>query len=894
MNNHKMRTVIAVFLLLTLVTGAVWPVMAQGAKRPGSAAIPPGEFKAGQILVKFKGGMSAASAESTLQQSDATYERTLYGSDVQTWQVPKGTELTVVEKLNADPQVAYAELNYRITAHDTVPNDPSFTKQWAHSIMESPAGWDLTTGSAAITIAILDSGVDEGHPDLAGKIVAGYDYVDNDNNPHDLNGHGTHVAGIAAAVSHNGIGVAGMDWQARIMPIRVLDAEGGGYMDTLAEGIFWAYSHGAEVLNISSGGPYFSFSVLDAVNAARTAGSLVVASMGNDNSSTPVYPAAYGSVLAVSATRHNDTRAGYSNYGDHCDVAAPGGNMSAYQDPNGIYSTMPTYPVYMTTQDNYWTNYDYVQGTSQAAPYVAGLAALIWSLKPSLTPDEVQEAIETTAVDLGQTGWDRYYGHGRVSAVAALRVYSPPLAPALSPIRNSDGGGTYLVDWNDEPNADVYVLEMSNVPSFLNATVVYSDTASEFQVIDRPGGFWYYRVLARNDNGDSPWSAVQSVRVKPGPPVLSAINNPGSEDEYQLVWAASAGATGYTLEEDGDPAFGSPTVRYQGSALDYSVTGQRAGTWHYRVLAYNVVGSGSESNVESTSVAPAALTEPFLNLIDNEDGDDNFLVSWMQVTGATSYVLEESHDAYFSAPREVYSGAALHFSVVNQPRGTWYYRVRAFGPGGKSPWSDRRSAIVPVVVHLPLLARNYDALEAAGQIENGDFEDGPVVWTEFSRTDFDLIIDWGFPSGVVPHSGAWAAWLGGGLDETSSIQQLVTVPTSSPYLHYWHWVSSLTEPCGQDYAGVVVDGAPVALHDLCLAQNTGGWREHSVDLSAYAGQYISLQIRVENLPHTFSSLFVDDVRFQATAAVEQPATQRLAEPATLEPRKPGVPAGIER
>jgi thermitase len=892
-NNHKMRTVIAVLIQLVLVAAAVGPVMAQVANGAGSAAIPPGEFKAGQILIKFKEGMSPASTSSTLQQFDATYERTLYGSDIQTWQVPEGSELALLEKLNADPQVAYAELNYRITSHDTVPNDPSFARQWAHSKVQSPAGWSITTGSAGTTIAVLDTGVDERHPDLAAKIVAGYDFVDNDKNPHDLNGHGTHVAGIAAAVTDNGIGVAGMDWQARIMPIRVLDALGEGYMETLAEGIFWAYSHGAEVLNISSGGPYFSSSVLDAVNAAHNAGSLVVASMGNDNSSTPVYPAAYGNVLAVSATGRYDVRAGYSNYGDHCDVAAPGGNMSAYQDPNGIYSTMPTYPVYMTTQENYWTNYDYVQGTSQAAPYVAGLASLVWSLKPSLTPDEVQEAIETTAVDLGALGWDRYYGHGRINALAAVRVYSPPDAPTLSPIRNS-GGGTYLVDWSDVPNAATYVLEMSNALSFGNAAVVYSGTASQFQVSNRPGGIWYYRVLARNENGDSPWSAVQSVQVKPGPPLLSAISNPGSEDAYQLVWSASAGATGYTLEEDADLGFGTPTIRYQGSALTYAVTGQRAGTWHYRVRAYNVVGSGSESNVESTSVAPAALAEPFLNPIDNEDGDGSFLVSWMQVTGATSYVLEESHDAYFSSPRERYSGAALHISVVNQSGGTWHYRVRAFGPSGKSPWSDRRSAIVPVVVRLPLVAKNFDVLGSVGQIENGDFEKGSTVWTESSSRGFDLIIDWGFPSGVAPHRGDWAVWLGGGYGETSSIGQQVMVPAGSPYLHYWHWVSSVTDPCGQDYASVRVNGVPVEFYDLCLAENTGGWQEHSADLRAYAGQSIALQIRVTDRPNTFSSLFVDDVRFQTTAAVEQSAIQGAAPPATLEPRDPTVPSGINR
>jgi hypothetical protein len=450
------------------------------------------------------------------------------------------------------------------------------------------------------------------------------------------------------------------------------------------------------------------------------------------------------------------------------------------------------------------------------------------------------------------------------------------------------------VDWNDIPNAASYVLERSSNDSFSNPAVVYSGTASMYQVVARPGGTWHYRVLARNDNGDSPWSNVQPVGVRPEPPILASIDNPGNENGYQLVWSASVGAIGYTLEEDDDPFFASPSVRYQGAALEYGVTGQPGGTWYYRVMAYNAVGSSSESNTQSTSVDPAALTAPFLNPIDNEDGDGEFLVSWIEVPGATGYRLEESGDVYFRTPREVYSGTAPLFLVVGQPEGTWHYRVRAVGSSGGSPWSNQRSVVVPAVLHLPFVARNYDAQALMGKIENGDFEDGPTVWTEFSRRGFELIIDRGFPSGVAPHGGNWATWLGGGYGEISYIEQRVDVPPSNPYLHYWYWVSSVTDPCGQDYARVLVDDATVELYDLCMANNTGGWQEDSVDLGAYVGQAIDLQIRVDNRPDTFSSLFVDDVWFRATATVEQPSTQGLSSPATLEPRTPDEPIGIER
>lgn len=154
-----------------------------------------------------------------------------------------------------------------------MPNDPYFGQQWAHTLIRTPAAWDITTGSSSITIAIVDSGIDENHPDLLNKIVAGYDFSDGDSNPHDLNGHGTHVAGIAAAASNNATGIAGVNWQARIMPVRVLGMDGTGYNFDISEGIRWAYQHGAKVINLSLGGPDEAQNMRDAVNEARSAGS---------------------------------------------------------------------------------------------------------------------------------------------------------------------------------------------------------------------------------------------------------------------------------------------------------------------------------------------------------------------------------------------------------------------------------------------------------------------------------------------------------------------------------------------------------------------------------------------------------------------------------------------
>jgi thermitase len=389
--------------------------------------------------------------------------------------VPQGQELALIERLQADLDVEYAEPNYVYHAFVS-PDDPYYGNQWAHTRMQSPAAWDIITGTTTVVIAILDSGIDETHPDLATKIVAGYDYVDNDTNPHDLHGHGTHVAGIAAAATNNGVGVAGMNWLARIMPVRVLNQQGSGSSAGITDGITWAYQHGAKVLSLSLGGPTRSQSMQDAIDAAYAAGSLVVAAMGNANNSALAYPAAYNNVMAVSATGPTDSKASYSNYGSHCDIAAPGGDMSDLHDPAGILSTMPTYGVWMTNNSPYYsTNYDYLNGTSQATPYVSGLASLIWSVNSTLTPAQVQNIIQSAAVDLGTSGWDQYYGWGRINALAAVQAARATLGPDLELVKQAVGS----IDLQPG-DAVTFALAVRNLGGDPATGVVVTDTLSTY------------------------------------------------------------------------------------------------------------------------------------------------------------------------------------------------------------------------------------------------------------------------------------------------------------------------------------------------------------------------------------------------------------------------------
>jgi len=299
--------------------------------------------------------------------------------------------------------VLYVEPNFLLQAADTVPNDPNWGVQYGMINIRAPQGWDLTTGSAAVTIAIVDTGVDQGHLDLAGKLVAGYDFVNNDNDAQDDNGHGTHVAGIAAAISNNGAGIAGVSWGARIMPVKVLNDKAGGSYSNVAQGVIWAVDHGAQVINLSLGGYSPSSVMEDAINYAHSKGIVVVAAAGNAGNNFVLYPARYLNVIAVASTNSSNNWAG-SNYGPEIDLAAPG------------------LLIYSTTIGSY----DYKSGSSMAAGFVSGLASILMGIPGNISPDEIEFQMESTALDVEFAGWDDYTGAGLIQMDAAIQLAWPP------------------------------------------------------------------------------------------------------------------------------------------------------------------------------------------------------------------------------------------------------------------------------------------------------------------------------------------------------------------------------------------------------------------------------------------------------------------------------------
>lgn len=362
----------------------------------------PGEYAPDEVLVRFKNATSEKEILQCLSGSGAALISTIESLGIAVVQVPRGKVSESVAAISSCSGVRYAEPNYAVIMTNTLPADPHWGWQYGMVIIHAPQGWDYSTGSAAVTIAILDTGVDLGHLDFAGKFVPGYDFVNNDNNPQDDNGHGTLVAGIAAATGNNGVGVAGVSWGARIMPIKVLDSSGDGFLADVADGIQWAADSGAQVINISLASDSPSLTLQDAVNYAYGKGVTLVAAAGNDGGVID-YPAQYSNVIAVGAVDGAYNRAAFSNFGPELDLVAPGIN------------------IYSTTIGGYMSE----SGTSMSAPFVSGLAAILRGYPGGASPDAIASILKSTARDLGVSGVDDLYGYGIIQMDRAIQTFYP-------------------------------------------------------------------------------------------------------------------------------------------------------------------------------------------------------------------------------------------------------------------------------------------------------------------------------------------------------------------------------------------------------------------------------------------------------------------------------------
>ncbi|MFI5714021.1 S8 family serine peptidase [Kribbella sp. NPDC051620] len=363
------------------------------------------KYDPNSVVVKFKPSATKAARQSALSRFKSKTGDSLTSKAVElTGELP-APEL--LKKVKADPTVELASLNYRrhISA---IPNDEYYGEDQSifASTVRLPQAWDLSKSSGKAPIAVLDTGVDLGHPDLVGHLVPGYNFVTPGAAPVDDEGHGTMTLGLIAASANNAIGVSGVAWSAQAMPVKVLDNEGSGYDSDIIKGLHWAVAHGARVVNMSLGSDEDDPVLHDAIAQVVADGVVVVVAAGNDGNSVLQYPASYPEVIAVAATDPRGKLADFSSFGDWVDIAAPGTHLLS------TGSRAKTDPDYLP----YW----YCTGTSCSAPVVTGIAAMIRNKWPAFTPAQIRQRLMVLSRDAGPRGFDQYYGAGIVDAYAAL------------------------------------------------------------------------------------------------------------------------------------------------------------------------------------------------------------------------------------------------------------------------------------------------------------------------------------------------------------------------------------------------------------------------------------------------------------------------------------------
>jgi subtilisin family serine protease len=360
------------------------------------------DFEAQEVVVKFREGVTGSQKQTLLQREQLTEQSSIPETNMSLLKIHNMKDLiTVATKLSKNPLVEYVEPNYRMQPK-YVASDPYFYKQWYLNKVEAEKAWDITLGSPEVTVAVIDGGVQVTHPDLKGKIVKPYNVITK-GQVLKADDHGTHVAGIIAGNMHNQ-GITGIAPGVKIMPINVFKLGNVSSFD-VASAIYYAVANKANVINLSIGGFERSMVTEKAVNHANSKGVVVVAAAGNSDTDKPIYPAAYETVISVSATDQADAKATFSSFGETIDFAAPGVEILSAVAGSSYYR---------------------FDGTSMAAPIVAGTVALMLSRNPFLTPDDVRRILTESAVDLGEPGKDGDFGNGRINAY--LSVKNTPVA----------------------------------------------------------------------------------------------------------------------------------------------------------------------------------------------------------------------------------------------------------------------------------------------------------------------------------------------------------------------------------------------------------------------------------------------------------------------------------
>ena len=537
-------------------------------------------------------------------------------------------------KMEANVRYVEPDIVVHATAFPPTPNDPGFSSQWGPQDIYAPQAWGITVGSRSVTVAIIDTGVDYTHPDLSPNIWTAPDgshgwnfavsFGSGNNNPRDDSGHGTHVAGIAAAVINNGVGIAGVSGSS-IMAVKVLDSSGNGYISWVASGIQWATDHGAKIISMSLGASSSSSTLQNAVNYAWGKGSVLVAAAGNDNqqANSVDYPAAYPNVIAVSALSQGDTIASYSSIGPQVDLSAPG---------TSIYSTMPTYQVYLNTRYGYPMNYASLSGTSMATPHVSGTAALVWARSPALTNTQVTQILTNNAFDLGPLGQDVQYGYGKVDAYNSVLAATPSPDFTFSLSAGSitiikPGQGTLgittqsLNGFNSPVTYNLQALPGGVTYSFdVNPVTPPADGVTTSQLtlsVDSSASSGTYSLSIVGSAGTLTHQTSFTLTIPSPPSAPTGLKASAGNAYVTLTWSppssdGGSSITGYNVYRGTSSGGEDPTpiITLAASVQTYKDSGLTNGVkYYYQLTATNAVGeSARSSEVSATPTSTPALS----------------------------------------------------------------------------------------------------------------------------------------------------------------------------------------------------------------------------------------------------------------------------------------------
>ncbi|MFC7786856.1 Ig-like domain-containing protein [Rossellomorea sp. GCM10028870] len=538
------------------------------AKANGDTAAASGDKLAERVIVKLKKPVEKAAIEGyevlANQENDA--------APIVTVDVPDGQDVeSFIKDLENDSDVEYAEPDHLIKLNH-VPNDSYYSLQWHHQNIESERTWDQTKGSSDVVVAVIDNGVDVDHPEFAGRIVAPYDTVYNTTTM-TKGDHGTHVAGIIGSSMDNWMGLAGVAPETSIMPIDAFFNEESAYSSDVIEGIYYAVNNGADIINMSLGNYYYSSVYNDAIQYAYDNGVVVIAAAGNDNTSDSHYPSSYSNVISVASTTEYDTKSGFSNYGYDIDIAAPG---------SSILSTLPD------------SEYGWMDGTSMASPVVAGVAALILANEPDLTNDQVADRLYASADDLGASGKDYFYGHGRVNAREAVGVARYVAPPQVSQVYDYS---TY-VSGTVETDDDSYI-EVSNGQEVIGSGYPYWGSFN-IDISKQPAGTTLWVTVTDGDATSKATTITVMDGTGPDVPTVNEV----TDRHTSVTGKAEAGAT--VEVKAGPEIIGSST---SDGSFTVGIPKQKAGS---ELSVYAIDGAGNQSGSAVVTVkdktAPAKPT----------------------------------------------------------------------------------------------------------------------------------------------------------------------------------------------------------------------------------------------------------------------------------------------